>query len=128
MIPEQVPLVMVPRYTSLAGAIGGSDGFTSVALDVTEYALASLTVWRGRVLGSAPPPLTDSFQITFEGSTDRVVWTTCTGSPSTDPGPDDQRTYGITLTKRWFRVRIKLAQADNIVSCWVAGFLHKRMR
>ncbi|MCE9637715.1 MAG: hypothetical protein K8T90_18605 [Planctomycetes bacterium] len=127
MIPERVPLVMVPRYSSLAGSIGGSAGFTSVPLDVTEYSLASLTVWRGVVIGPAPPPMTDAFEIVFEGSTDRVVWTTCAGSPVSGPGENVQVTYGIGLTRRWFRVRIKLAQPDNVVTCWVAGFLDKRL-
>lgn len=128
MLPEQVPLVMVPRHTSIAGAIGGSDGFTTVPLDATEYSLAVLTVWRGGMIGSAPPPMTDAFQIVFENSTDRITWTTCAGSPTSDPGENVQRTYPVVLAKRWFRARIQLAQPDNVVSCWVAGFLHKRMQ
>jgi len=127
MIPEQAPLVMVPRFTTLAGSIGGAEGFTSVGLDLSEYAWANLTVWRGAVVGSAPPPLANAFEIVFEGSTDRNTWTSLTGAPS-DPGENIQTMYPFGLTRRWLRVRIKLAQADNVVTCWVAGFLEKRMK
>ena len=72
--------------------------------------------------------MTDAFEIIFEDSTDRVTWSTCPGSPPNDPGENAQRSYGISLSKRWFRARVKLAQTDNVVTCWVAGFLQKRMQ
>lgn len=127
MLPEQVPVVLVPRSTTLAGAIGGSDGFTTVALDVTAFSRAVVTVWRGVVIGDPPPPMTDPFEIVFEESTDRVTWATCAGSPVIQPVENVQLGCTVTLAKRWFRVRIVLAQANNVASCWVAGFLEKRM-
>ena len=56
----------------------------------------------------------------------------CSGSPNggggTDPAENVETQYELTLKKRWFRVKVLLGNADNVVSCWAVGFLEERLR
>ena len=128
MAGELVPLVMLPRYTTYAGKVT-SAYFTTIALDVTQYESAILNVWRGKIVGTAETP---PFKMWFEESTDQDTWSVCTGSPGDtsggDPGEGTETQYTLTLKKRWFRVKIELQNADNVVSCWAVGFLEERLR
>jgi hypothetical protein len=126
MAGELVPLVMLPRYTTYAGLISG-EYFTTMAIDVTQYQNAIVNVWRGLIVGTAgsPPIITK-----FEESTDQVSWTECAGSPDGSiivyPAQNVEKQYTLTLTKRWFRMKVQLGHATNIVSCWAVGFLERR--
>jgi len=40
---------------------------------------------------------------------------------------DTEVQYSLDLKKRWFRVKILLGGADNVVSCWAVGFLEERL-
>ena len=124
MSAERVSLVLIPRYTTLAGASGTSLEFTTAPMDVTPYSSAIVTTWRGKLLGSTSP----SFKAWFEVSTDQVTWTLCGGSPlGWDPGENTQVPLLMELTKRWFRMRILFGGADNLVTCWSVGFLERRL-
>jgi hypothetical protein len=131
MAGELVPLVLLPRYTTYASKpASGNPWFTTIAMDVTQYESAILNVWRGTIVGTptGSPPV----KFWFEESTDQVVWTVCTGSPGGatggDPGDNTEAQYTMTLAKRWFRVKVQLGLADNILSCWAVGFLEERLR
>lgn len=125
MAGELVPLVLLPRYTTYAGLIAG-DWFTTIAMDVTQYSSAIVNVWRGLIVGSATP----SFKVWFQESTDQVSWFACTGSnPNGDAvNPNAETQFTLTITKRWFRIKVQLGGADNVVSCWAVGFLEERLR
>jgi hypothetical protein len=126
MAGELVPLVLLPRYTTYAGKITDSY-FTTVGMDVTQFEYAIVNFWRGKIVGTAGTP---EFTVWFEESTDQSVWSECTGSPpgGDDPGENTEVQWVLTLKKRWFRVRIQLGEADNVVSCWAVGFLEERLR
>ena len=71
MAGQQTPLVLLPRYTTYAGA----STFLTLAMDVTEYSSASVNVWRGKLLGTDTPTVAFS----LEESSDQVNWTACAG-------------------------------------------------
>ena len=129
MAGELVPLVLLPRYTTYAGqAVTPPDYyFTTIAMDVTQFSAAILNMWRGEIVGGTTP----SFTVWYEESTDQDNWTVCSGSPGAgsggDPGTNTEVQYSLALKKRWFRVKIELGGADNVVSCWAVGFLEERL-
>ena len=117
MAGELVPLVMLPRYSTYAGATT----FYTIAMDVTEYQAAILNVWRG------PGPATGEFDMYLEESTDAIAWSDCSGvSNPLNPTADTETQYVPLLKKRWFRIRLVLSGASAIVSCWAVGFLERR--
>ena len=131
MAGELVPLVLLPRYTTYAGKVG-SDYFTTIAMDVTQYETAIVNFWRGNIIGTAPTPPTEPILVKFEESTDQVSWSECAGSPDGStidyPNENVEIQYTLTLKKRWFRIKVQLYSATNVVSCWAVGFLEERLR
>ncbi len=117
MAGELVPLVLIPRYTTYAGA----STFTSIAMDVSEYQKAIVNVWRGKLTGTSP-----TFTVSFQESTDQDSWTTCTNGSGGDPGAETEAQYSPTLAKRWFRIVLTLAGNDPVGSAWAIGFLEMR--
>lgn len=111
-----VPLVLLPRFTTLSGATT----FSTVAMEVPDYESAVVDLWRssGANLGT--------FTVTYEESTDQNTWTTCGGTPFNDPGANAQIQHKPTLSKRWFRISITLTGANAVVTCWCVGFLEMR--
>ena len=116
MAGELIPLVLLPRYTTYAGATS----FTTVAMDVTDYQSAIVNVWRGPSVGGA------TYAIKFQESTDQDNWTTCDNGTGGDPGADTEAQYTPNLKKRWFRAHITITGTDPVVSCWAVGFLELR--
>lgn len=50
MAGELTPLVLLPRYSTYVG----ESTFMTIAMDVTEYEMAIVNCWRGKLLGTAP--------------------------------------------------------------------------
>ena len=118
MAGELVPLVMLPRYSSYAGA----DTFTTIGMEVSDYSSAIVNAWRGPLVGTSP-----TFGITFQESTDQNSWSTCAGTTAdSDPTADTEVQYTATLNKRWFRIKVTLGGTDPIGTCWAIGFLELR--
>ncbi len=137
MAAELIPLVLVPRYTTIAGP--DTVDLSTSPVDVSAYSMAYVTVWRGHIVGTPaptepepPPPLPLGFAIAFEESTDQVTWQMCSGGPPADvgmdPGENVQVALELTLTRRWLRARLHVYAADNVVTCWAAGFLERRLK
>jgi len=119
---ELVPLVLLPRFSTYAGA----DDFHTVAMDVTEYSSAIVNVWRGKHVSATSP----TFGVTFQESTDQINWTTCSGTTAnSDPGQDTEVQYTATLTKRWFRIKVTIGGTSPapVCTCWAVGFLEQRL-
>ena len=123
---ELVPLVLLPRYSMYAGLTSAGTGphyFSTIGMDVTEYQTAIVNVWRGKLIGTGP-----GVTFTLEESSDQTTWTTCGGtSANFDPTENAETQYTAALTKRWFRIRVTLASADTVVTCWAVGFLEQRL-
>jgi hypothetical protein len=129
MAGQQVPLVLLPRYTTFAGVPStgagtiGVDYFSTIAMDVTQYQSAVLNVWRGKIIGSGTTP-----KFNFQESTDQVNWSQCAGvSADRDPGENKEAQYEAALGKRWFRITVKLDNQSDVLSCWAVGFLVQRL-
>lgn len=118
MAGNQVPLVLIPRYTTYAGQ---NTDFTTIGMDVTDYVKATVSFWRGVLLGTTPAIL-----ITFEESMDQLYWSTCLGGPFTDPGQAVEGQFVPVISKRWFRIKITLTGTAPVVTCWCIGFLEQR--
>jgi hypothetical protein len=116
MAGELVPLVLIPRYTTYAGATS----FETIGMDITEYEQAILSFWRGAGVGMT------SVTITCEESIDQLNWTTCGGGPFSDPGASTEGQFEPTFSKRWFRIKLTLAGSGPVLTCWCIGFLMRR--
>jgi len=117
MAGELVPLVLLPRYTTYCGATD----FTTIAMEVADYAKAHVSVWRGPMIGTGP-----TFTVVFQESTDQLTWTTCNNGTGGDPGSGSEAQYTPELNKRWFRIKVTLGGTDPVGSCWAIGFLELR--
>jgi hypothetical protein len=114
---ELVPLVMLPRYTTLTGATI----FTTIAMDVTEYSSAILNIWRGRLVNLG------GIKFNLQESTDQETWTACAGTTvDYDPGQETEGQQTATLKKRWFRLSVGLTGTDPQATVWAVGFLEQR--
>lgn len=114
----QVPLVMVPRFTSYFG----NSVFVTVALQVDRYARCVVTVWRGPVQGGGV------FAVVLQHSHDAETWQNL--GTVVDPGEDQTIVIAEDLTRRWLRLRIELpvgASTDAAVTCWASGYLEQRL-
>lgn len=124
MIGELVSVVMLPRFTSYVGP--GS--YATAPLNVEEYFVATLTFWRGPLVGGAA---VNPFRVYFEESHDAVAWTdafTTPTPPVITAGTWDS--YTVVLWKRWFRIRTELlADVSGVVgiSLWMAGGMELRV-
>ena len=114
----QVPLVLLPRFSTFAGVAT----FRTLPLDVSAYVNVSLNIWRAALCGTAP-----TYAITIEESTDQVTWSTVSGTTASyDPGSDTEGPQNGALRKRWMRATIVLAGANPVATCWAIGFLEQR--
>jgi hypothetical protein len=113
-----VPLVLIPRYTTYAGA---ATDFITIGMDVTDYESATVSFWRGPFVGTGV-----AITINFEESMDQLTWTVCTGGPYLDPGAAIEGQFIPLISKRWFRIRVTVAGTNPVVTCWCIGFLEQR--
>jgi hypothetical protein len=92
---------------------------------VEEYQRAVLTFWRGRLVGgSAIGP----FLAYLEESHDANVWVQIGSTVDTVDASDK---ITADFSKRWFRVKVVLAEDANGVvalSMWMAGVLERTVR
>jgi len=121
LVGAMVPVVMLPRFTSYVGP--GS--YSTAPMDVTAFDYGEVTFWRGPLVGGAT---TDPFLAYLEESHDTLTWTAATPSlPITAVNTFTRQV--LTLTKRWFRVRVVLDDDANGVvalTMWMAGALQAR--
>lgn len=117
MAGQLVPLALFRRFTTFSGV----GAFATSALDVSKYAKALVTIWKGGTTNSG------NAKFTFEESTDQSDWTLCDNTPELyDPGDDTQRQVIADLKKRWFRLRVDVTGTSSSVTLWAVGFLEKR--
>ncbi len=120
MAGEFVPLVMIPRYTSLIGQPTG--GFTTIGMDTSDYSKAYVNTFMGPLAGAS-----GAVTIAFQESTDQTNWTTCSGvSDTEDLTENGEVQYTPSLSKRWFRLRVTYASSSNSATFWSMGYLERR--
>lgn len=116
----QVPLVMIPRFTSY----GGARDWVTTPVDAHAYLSGTLTMWRGVLLGSGS---TFTAKLQFAAiASDETSWEDWT-AVWTDPGENTAKTWDFPIVNRWMRVKVTLAGASGPeVTCWAAGLLTER--
>jgi len=117
MAGKRFPVVLIPRYSTYAGA----NDFTTIGMEVTPFSSALITIWRNNLIGSSP---TCTFE--FEESTDRTVWTTCSGGGTTDPGADTQQEVSLDLRKRYLRAKVSLGGGGVAATLYAIGYFTAR--
>ena len=116
--PRVVPIVLIPRFTTFAGA---NVEYRTHAIAVTEYESIEVFVWRGDLADAG-------WSVTFavEESMDQENWTTViSASPS---AKSEQRTWG-TLTKSYIRAWMSVAASGGdfpVVTAYAVGNLIRR--
>ena len=117
-----VPVVMVPRYTTLVGQPFGA--FTTVPVEVTDPGRAILTLWRGPVRSGV------TFTVACEESADQEVWSTCSGTSiltQSTLAANTEKVVMATLKRRWLRMRIAFSNPSGAqMTCWGVGHLDRR--
>lgn len=119
MAGERIPIVIIPRFTTFAGA----STFFSYALEVSEYSELQLTLWRAPLVGSGAV-----FQLSTQQSLNRSDWQSCPGSQDVDPGTNLESAYAWPLDTQWLRTKLVLSGSGPVVTCWAQGFLIRRER
>ena len=114
MPDRQVPLVLVPRYTTF---VGGGD-FQTEGVRVQPYDAAVLTVWRGALLGSSA-----GIQVAFAESNDRDEWFTCEGGDPFAPEEGTEAVREINITRTYLRVEVSLTGTDPAATVYITGYL-----
>ena len=110
-----VPVVLIGRYTTLAG----TDPFVMSPIVVAEYSSIQLSVWRGPFDGGG-----GQLQIDLQESMDRINWTTIDSQQLLSTG---EVSYDVDLSRTWLRAMVTLlGPAFPVVSCYAVGFLVKR--
>ena len=122
MAGKNVPVVLIPRFTSYVG--GGR--FYSLPIPVAAYDTIVLDFWHGVINGT---PLV-GMNLYLDESTDGSAWDPTSGTPILSPYPPapGEAQFRHSLTKAWFRIGIELMGADPAVTCWATGFFELRER
>ena len=122
MIGEIVPVVMLPRFTSYLG----EGTYTTVPLDVSEYAGAAIEFWRGKLRS----PATGTFAAYFEEASEPWgsdgAWSTLDDFSTADASD----LVEVEFSKKYFRIRIVLTDSTYHavgITCWAAGSLQRRI-
>lgn len=119
MSGRNVPVVLIPRYTSYVG--GGI--YSTLPIPVSAYEGLVLSVWRGNMIGNPVPP--PSMLISMHESNDLETWSLCGGTYPT-PGADSEIQCNITFSKAWFRMSTILNTASSGGTMWAQGFFIMR--
>lgn len=105
-------ILLVPRYSSLAGA----GTFYSAPILVRDYGQANFYFAKVAALGSPAALL----EVVVEESPDLEIWESI-GSPLTLDAPDVRE-----FRFEWIRMRMTVGGADPGVTCWCIGEFVRR--
>jgi hypothetical protein len=120
MAGMNVPVVLIPRYTTFLGP----QGFPGEAIPVSPYERVSVTYWQGPYIGVGTAVV-----LVFQQSNDGVTWSDCPGGPWTPPAmPPGELPFTAGLSMAWMRLTVLLTGTGSGFTCWVRGFFEKRER
>lgn len=114
---EIVPIVLIPRFSTFAGA---GTAYPGIAIDVTDYDSGTVRAWRGPILGTSSPGLS----LVIEHSSDGLNWSQLV-APSLASVTTVEVT--LTLTRRFLRITATLSGTNPAVTLWCSGQLRKRV-
>ena len=115
---EKVPVVFLPRFTTLAGA----NTFITTPMDFLGFEKAELTFWRGDyVPGDTVPPA--PITADFESSADLETWATAETVPV--PGTAGLATQvTVVPTQRYLRLSV-IQTAKQSTTVWCSGYAER---
>lgn len=118
-MPVESTIVLLPRFTCLAGATT----FTTVPLDVSQFGAIQFQVWQGGICDQQG--VNPKFQVSLEESIDAQHWALGAGSPTPYVvAADEIRFFSHSFRLRWFRLKVELPESSApIVTCWAEGIL-----
>jgi len=117
MAGKRLPLILIPRFSTYAGA----GDYATLGMSVTPFEEAVVNVWRGPLLGTGA-----FINVTFEESADQDEWTQCVGGETFAPNEGVETQKTCTLGKEWFRIRVTLAGVGVVCMSYATGFLIRR--
>jgi len=117
MAGRNVPIVLIPRFTTYAGATS----FITAAIPVSPYSALNFDFWHGPVIGTF-----GSIILALQESNDGSRWDDCTGSVPGIAPAEGEVPVSVTITKAWLRLVVALAGTDMAVTCWAEGFFERR--
>jgi hypothetical protein len=110
-----LPVVLIGRYTTLAGA----DPFYTSPIVVAQYSSIELGGWRGPM-----EDLLGVFEFRLQESMDRETWTTI---DTTNVPPGVETPISADLSRTWLRASVRMTAASfAVASCYLVGFLVTR--
>jgi hypothetical protein len=113
MAGKNVPIVLIPRYTSYVG--GGV--YTTPPIPVSAYESLVVSMWRSAGIGTMP-----TVGFFWRESNDLVDFEACTGGISSAPVATETQST-VQLSKAWFQLSVVLNPADAAMTFWCQGFL-----
>lgn len=114
MAGKNVPIVLIPRYTSYVG--GGT--YSTLPIPVSAYDSLVVSIWRSIGTGVSP-----TLNVVWQESNDLDDWDPCAGGISLVP-PVLEVQSTVQLTKAWFRLVLLLGPTTNAaMTVWSQGFL-----
>lgn len=116
MLDNSVPVVLIGRFTTFAGA----STFATLPVNVVPYEKARIHLWRGKM------PATSGFLLTLQESMDQDSWSTLI---SGDPGADTEMALDADLTMSWLRATVELTDSGGnhpSATCYAVGDLIAR--
>ena len=118
MAGRNVPVVLVPRYTTYLG----NQGFPTQPIPVAAYSKITIDFWHGPIQGAGPPGV----GISFTESNDLENWVGCTGGPWFVPSGVGELQFSADLTRAWFQFLVVPTGGNPGVTCWAQGFFELR--
>lgn len=106
-----VPIVLLPRGTSFAGA----GTYSTIGVSLRPFRVVRLDLWRGTLLGTGSP----TFTAFLEESSDGVSWHDLSGGGIDPDTGGDAATVEVGC--RLFRARVVLTGTNPVVSCHIVG-------
>ncbi len=120
MAGKQVPIVFIPRWSSLVGP----GVFYYPPIPIAAYSGLVASIVFGNMLGTGPP----SVLVDFQESTDLESWAACSAGTVPIPTAFVETPYSTDLTRAWLRVRVTSAGTNVAFSWCLAGSLILRER
>ena len=115
---EKVPVVFLPRFTTLAGA----NTFITTPMDFLGFEKAELTFWRAAyVPGNGVTA--SAISATFESSADLETWKTV-ATVTVPPGSGDASQVTVTPTQRYVRLSV-IQGMDQSTTVWCSGYAER---
>lgn len=116
MAGQNVPIVLIPRYTTYVG----TGDFRTIPIPVSAYEALVLNFINGNMIGSG------TVILSCQETNDLQTWTACTGDTPAVPSPFQEIQWRFNVSKAWLRFTVSLNGNNIGFTCAAQGFFEKR--